>query len=155
MLPAELAEAMIKLGICYQLQVENKNLIELLGGLGALPPKEEDFSDLGYNKDNDDEKKPDGTSANGKIITDPVELQKYDGWHLSMKIPKEFPKTFTGPHYSAFIAKRKFIVRGDDFPWTNGAIKHSFTLEYVKDVKLHNNVLLVQTSFGQTGIVIN
>ena len=153
MLPSELAEAVIKLGICYQLQVEQKGLVDFLG-LAALPPKEEDFTEMGYNKDNE-EKTPKEPEPAGKIVTDPAELIKYDGWHLSMKIPKEFPKTFRGPHYSGIIHKRKFIVRGDDYPWTTEAIKHSFTLEYVKDIKLHNNILLVQTSFGQTGIVIN
>ena len=155
MLPAELADAVIKLGICYQLQVDGlKELLTGLSGMG-VPPKEEDFTSMGYNKESEEDKAPEVYGTNGKVITDPVELLKYDGWHLSMKIPKEFPKTFNGPHYSAFINKRKFIVRGDDFPWTTSAIKHSFTLEYIKDVKLHNNVFLILTSFGQTGIVIN
>ncbi len=152
MLPAQLAETIIKLGICYQFHVEQRELADLLGF--GMPQKDEDFSDIGYNKDEEpQEERP--KPIKGKVITDFAELQKYDGWHLSLKIPKEIPETFVGPRYQAFITKRKLLIKGDDFPWTMNALRHTFALEYIKDVKLAGSVLIILTSFGQTGISIN
>lgn len=156
MLPTEVSHKLIDLGICYQFQIEQKGFSDLLSAMAG--GKKEDFSELGYNNEKEQDEgieDGDGTKIKGKVIIEKEELLKYDGWHLALKPPKEFPKKFSGQHYSVYMKNRRLIITGNDVPWTANVIKHSFALEYVKDIKLHNNILLIFTDFGQTGIVLN
>jgi hypothetical protein len=155
MLPSEVASKLTDLGICFQIELDEQGVAEILGGLGIIPQKEkEDFSDIGYNEESKDDSAVKEKTLKGKIITAKEDLLKYDGWHLAAKPPKELPKSFKGPRYSAYITKRRFIISGNDTPWTVDALKYTFALEYINDIKLRNNVLFIETIFGQTGITI-
>ena len=162
MTPAEIADLMIGLGICYQVKFPPRP--SPFDSLLAPPQTESDFSSEGYNKDKQTDdpsiaaKEEDGPPPipKGKIIRDKEELLRYDGWHLADSPPKESPKTWNGPHISAYIYKGRFFIKGDDIPWHKGAMKYSCNIEYIKDIRYQKNsrTLIIETTLGPLGFMI-
>ncbi len=156
MLPSQLARDLIDTGICHNYQVDRGSFLDIMG-LGG--PKKEDYSDLGYNKGGDEEEDSEegDPKSIGKVVTDKKELLKFDGWVFSKVAPKTIPTTdYHGPRYFGYIFNGRFCIKGDDVPWAANAVKYSFAIEYITGIKYNNvsNILIIETIFGQTGIVI-
>lgn len=152
MIPSEIAEKLVSLGICYQTKVEQVNFLEKLAEI-TQPPKE-DFSEVGFNDEHEDEDKPKKQpEPKAEIVLDKKELLTYDGWHLAIKPPTKVKPMIRGPLLTAYIdSRRRLNIRGDDIPYCAKGIELKFNSEYILDIQLANKVLVIITIFGQTAI---
>lgn len=142
MTPGEVVEALIETGACYQLQM-NRQKPSMFG---------EDYSQLGYNEESDD-----ATDTTGwQVVEDKKELHKFNQWLLAMTKPTEPIGKFDGPMLACCILKRRLYVQGDDIPHGLKALQLKFDCEHIKNIRMaeNSNVMLVETTFGTTGIMI-
>ena len=142
MTPAEIITALIDTGACYQVQAQpNLN-----------SPTKEDYSQIGYNEE---KIAPRDSPFEWQVVTDKKDLFKFNQWLLAMEKPDKVDR-FNGPMLSCCILKRQLYFQGDDIPFGLEAMRLKFNCEHVRSIRMAEgtNVMLVETTFGQTGIMI-
>lgn len=166
MTPREIVYRLIELGCVFQAQPKNMPQNGMHGFLnmiaGLQTGDKEDFSQMGYNSEHDDESDdeqveevvptPDFTLV---TITDPKELIKHEAWFLGTKPPETFPARLAGQIMSIGIFERQLLIRLEELPWGVGAGEVKFSCEYITGLDLRNETLLIMSKVGNVAVQIH
>lgn len=154
MTPSEVIQQLLGLGICYQLTVEQQPTV--IDRLEKLKESGEDFTKLGFNQEEEPEKeKPKTIWDRLQVVTDEKVLKQFGSWYLASTPPEKITEDTQGPMLIASVDdKRRLIVKGDDVPFAPDGIKHVFCCEYINQIDVKDDYLLVNTLFGNTAISI-
>lgn len=165
MTPKEIVFRLIELKCIFQAQPKNLPQQGLHGFFGMLqgltgPQGKEDFSQMGYNKDEEEAEvqepqepqKPDLTL---ETITDPDELIKHEAWFLGQAPPQTFPARLAGQIMSIGIFDRQLLIRLEDIPWGLQAGEVKISCEYITGLDVKNGTLLIMSKVGNVAVQIH
>lgn len=158
MTPAEAIQKLVSLGIACNYEKPKNSMSEMFGAMSLDPEGMEDFSQVGFNREHLDEepsKAPKKLPKNHvAVITDAKRLVGLNFLLLVRHIPPSFDTYFRGCLLIASVEKGELVFRFDDAPYSVDGMKCSVQLEYLKDIKMAEAMLVLNTTLGTYAIQI-
>jgi hypothetical protein len=163
MTPDEIVERLLELKAIYQVipNTPTLSIFDFFQGRHHSPPKssdDEDFSKLGYNKDELEESDINANEVKKlelKVITEPALLRKFDSWFLGVNKPETLPAKISGNVMSVQLKEHAFQVHLERVPFGLNAGGINFEYSYILGLEVKNNSLLILTKVGNVVVQIH